>query len=492
MSNLFTKKKTVLALMGGMLLCGSSMPVFARGPQNSQLRENFGASSVSSEPTDNEGDAKTSVLDKFKPVTQNNSLTNYDFDRYRIGGYGEMVARFKDYGQNRWNGTSNGNLRKRHNEISIPRFVLSGDYKFSPKWILGAEIEFESGGTGSAYEIEDGISSENGEYETETEKGGEVALEQFHITRLVVPEFNVRVGHMVLPVGLTNTHHEPLFFFSAERPESETEIIPSTWHETGLEFFGNFGKGLASFSYQAMVTSGLCPDGFSKYDWVKGGKQGAFEFDNFTAPAYTFRLNWHGVKGLRLGFSMLYNPKSGKNCEKLTKYDNVDDINIFIYSFDAQYINRYFTARANVLHGYVSNTYALNSTISSGLNFSSLSPYETRKGVGSHSLGYNAEVGVNLAGFFPNVEKFPVIYPFAQYAYYNPQETVDRATALDKRLQVSMWTVGLNWKPLPFLVVKADWVKRNIGTHAVFGSSKYNHENEVRLGVAYSLWFAKK
>ena len=96
-----------------------------------------------------------------------------------------MLATFKDYGLNRYYGNSVGNTKKNHNEISIPRFVISGDYKITPKWILSAEIEFESGGTGTTYEIEAQSGSENGEYETEVEKGGEVALEQFHLTRLM-------------------------------------------------------------------------------------------------------------------------------------------------------------------------------------------------------------------------------------------------------------------------------------------------------------------
>lgn len=57
------------------------------------------------------------------------------------------------------------------------------------------EIEFEYGGTGSAREIE--WYEENGEYEVEIEKGGEVALEQFHITKLIHPAFNIRAGHMI-------------------------------------------------------------------------------------------------------------------------------------------------------------------------------------------------------------------------------------------------------------------------------------------------------
>ena len=93
---------------------------------------------------------------------------NNEYTRFRMGGYGEAVASFKDYGINRYYGNPNGNTRVHRNTISIPRFVLAMDYKFSPKWILSAEIEFEAGGTGSAMELEN---SENGEYETEMEKG---------------------------------------------------------------------------------------------------------------------------------------------------------------------------------------------------------------------------------------------------------------------------------------------------------------------------------
>lgn len=131
------------------------------------------------------------------------------YDKFRFGGYGEILANFMDYGTNRFSGKDLGNTKDHRNSISIPRFVLAFDYKFNSKWILGVEIEFEAGGTGSAYEIEN---TENGEHEMEIEKGGEVALEQFHITRLIHPAFNFRAGHLIVPVGLTNEHHEPINF----------------------------------------------------------------------------------------------------------------------------------------------------------------------------------------------------------------------------------------------------------------------------------------
>ena len=55
---------------------------------------------------------------------------------------------------------------------------------------------------------------------------------------------------------------------------------------------------------------------------------------------------------------------------------------------------------------------------------------------------------------------------------------------MEKRCQVSMWTAGLNWYALPNLVVKADYTTRQIGTNKVFGTGKYNSENEFSIGIA--------
>ena len=56
----------------------------------------------------------------------------------------------------------------------------------------------------------------------------------------------------------------------------------------------------------------------------------------------------------------------------------------------------------------------------------------------------------------------------------------------DKRFQSSVITAGLNYYPLPNLVVKADYSNRNIGW------GDYNAENTVSIGIAYIGWFIKK
>ncbi len=399
------------------------------------------------------------------------SKADPEFEKFRLGGYGEMLVNFKNYGINRFYGGKSGNTKTHRTTISIPRFVLALDYKFTDKWLLGAEIEFEAGGTGQAVELEN---TENGEYETEIEKGGEVALEQFHVTRKIISAFNVRVGHMVVPIGLTNYSHEPINFFGTSRPEGETTIIPSTWHETGLEFFGEF----ANFDYELMLVSGLNANGFDRNTWVASGKQRFFEEDNFYSPAYVARLNYNIIDGLRIGGSIYYCQDTGDNSDKEATYKSIDDASLLIWTADVQYKSRFVTARANIINGTLDNADAVTSI---NTKLSNKSPYSRTGPVAKKAVAYGGELGINIAGIFNN-NQIPALMPFARYEYYNPQKECSGIHTEDKRCEVSMWTFGLNYYILPNLVAKADYTVRHIGTDKIFKKGKYNNENDFSIG----------
>ncbi len=405
------------------------------------------------------------------------------YSKFRFGSYGEIVASFKDYGINRFQ--ASGSTKENRASIELPRFTIGFDYKFTPKWILGAEIEFEAGGVGSAVELE---GNENGEYETEIEKGGEVALEQLHITRLIIPAFNVRVGHQVVPIGLTNAHHEPINFLGTIRPESQTQMMPSTWHETGLTVFGTFGRGKALFDYEAMVVTGLNANGFDRDNWIASGKQGVFEADNFTSPAYVGRLDWRGVRGLRTGVAFYYCPNTGANADKSQNYAGYGKIPVEIFTWDAQYRNRYLTARADLTYGHLGNSKAVNERNG---RLPNASPYTRLTPIAKNTLSYGAEIGFNFGNVF-SIADCPTLMPFGRYEYFNPQKVVEKPYTADRRLEVSKWTVGIDWFPLPNLVVKADYSMRQIGTQKVFGKGLYNSENEFSIGVAYIGWFFRR
>ena len=173
-------------------------------------------------------------------------------NRLSLGGYGEAAFSRNFYSDN-GNRYTTPRLYKNdpsHGRFDIPHAVIYLGYDFGKGWSMGSEIEFEHGGTGSSIEYE---ADEAIEFENETEKGGEVELEQFWLQKSFGSAFNIRAGHIVVPFGLVNAHHEPLNFFTVYRPEGENTILPSSWHQTGVSFWGRKGD----FKYEALFIAGL-------------------------------------------------------------------------------------------------------------------------------------------------------------------------------------------------------------------------------------------
>ena len=137
--------------------------------------------------------------------------------RLSVGGYGEVCYSrnfFSDH-VSRYSQPEEHRNDPSHGKFDLPHAVIYLGYNFGRGWSLGTEIEFEHGGNGLAYEKED---EEGGEWEQEVEKGGEVELEQFWLQKSFSNKANLRFGHIVVPVGLTNAHHEPTNFFTVYRP----------------------------------------------------------------------------------------------------------------------------------------------------------------------------------------------------------------------------------------------------------------------------------
>ena len=182
-----------------------------------------------------------------------------------VGGYGEATYSYNFY-SDAWNRykTPENFKNDHHSRVDLPHVVIYLGYDFGNGWSMGSEIEFEHGGVETAVEMED---DEGGEYESETERGGEVALEQFWLQKSFSKSLNLRMGHMVVPVGSTNRGHMPTEFFGVYRPEGDATIIPCTWHETGVALWGRIG----AWRYEAMLMPGLDSDRFGRDNWVGGG-----------------------------------------------------------------------------------------------------------------------------------------------------------------------------------------------------------------------------
>ncbi len=394
------------------------------------------------------------------------------FKKIRFGGYGEILYQHMDYGPNRYKDPKGAPPDKRA-YISLPRAIFAFDYKFRDDIVLGTEIEFEYGGTGSAMELE---YAEGGEYEQEVEKGGEVVLEQFHITKSFGTRFNVRAGHMIVPVGLTNAHHEPIFYFGTVRPEGDMAGIPCTWHETGIAFLGFFPE--IKLNYEFMVVNGLDPNGFSRANWVGSGRQKMFEQTIMTSPAFAGRLEYTAVQNLRIGASGYFN----RSAENSTKPEHMSKVNgdVAIVSGDAQYRGKNLTARANVIYGTLSDSEEIGRINRTAFKRSG---YPCTP-VAAAALTYGAEVGYNVLSFFGGAKS--KLYPFVRYEYYNTFQETEGSVNPEPRYKRDLLTFGINYNILPNLVVKADYAMRRID------NGNYNYENTFGISVGYTGWFTKK
>ena len=387
--------------------------------------------------------------------------------RFTIGGYGEAVYSRNFYSDNYLRYDSPQDYKDdKHGRFDLPHVVLMLGYDFGKGWSMGMEIEFEHGGTESAVEIEE---HEGGEYETEVERGGEVALEQFWIQKSFCPEFNIKLGHMVIPVGATNAHHLPTEFFGVYRPEGENTIMPCTWHETGLSIWGRAGD----WRYEAMLLPGLDSDRFNDKEWIKGGAGSPYEFKIANAMAGAVRVDNYSVKGLRLSVSGYAGNTFSNTLKKATNaiYDNVKGT-VLIGSFDFHYNDHNWVARGNFDYGHLSDAALITRYNQS---FSNDSPAKKRP-VATSAISTGVEVGYDLFGWLgkKQQEKGRKFYLFGRYEE-------DAVTDYEEygRQRIAF---GVNYYPMKDIVLKGEY---SLGIL----KSKFNNEPAVSLGVAYSGFF---
>ena len=395
--------------------------------------------------------------------------------RFTIGGYGEATYSRNFYSDNYLRYSNPQDYKdETHGRFDLPHVVLMLGYDFGKGWSMGMEIEFEHGGTESAVEIEE---HEGGEYESEVERGGEVALEQFWIQKSFCPEFNIKLGHMVVPVGATNAHHLPTEFFGVYRPEGENTIMPCTWHETGLSIWGRAGD----WRYEAMLLPGLDSDRFGDKEWIKGGAGSPYEFKIANAMAGAFRVDNYSVKGLRLSVSGYAGNTFSNTLKKATAaiYEDVKGT-VLIGAFDFLYDDHNWIARGNFDYGHLSDADLITRYNGS---FSNDSPSK-KASVASAAISSGVEVGYDLFGWFgkKQQEKGRKLYLFGRYEYYDSMFDTEATITDYEQYGRQRIAFGVNYYPMKEIVIKGEY---SLGIM----KSKFDNEPAVSLGVAYSGFF---
>ena len=408
-------------------------------------------------------------------VAADSVMQHVNGKRLSVGGYGEVAMSRNFYSDHvsRYSLADEHKNDPSHGRFDIPHAVIYLGYDFGKGWTMGTEIEFEHGGVGMAYEKED---EEGGEWEQEVEKGGEVELEQFWIQKSFGHWANIKAGHIVVPVGLNNAYHEPLNFFTVYRPEGENTILPSTWHQTGVSFWGRT-KG---WRYELQFLAGLNSDNFTNTGWIKKGPGTPTEGEIATKYGTALRIDNYCIKGLRIGLSGYYGHAIGNSYPNNkdgaeSKYKGV----VAIGAIDFTYNNYNWIVRGQADYGYLSDAKQLK-YFTNRLN--GLSPFHHSAFVSKNAFAYGIEAGYNI---FSQIEKLrqdnQKLYLFGRYEHYNPYASKTKNTSYDYT-NVQRMALGINYYPVKQIVVKAEYSHR-------FLKSQYNNEPAINIGVAYEGWF---
>lgn len=410
--------------------------------------------------------------------TADSVLNHAGGKRLSVGGYGEAAFSRNFYSDNgnRYTKPSAYKNDPSHGRFDIPHAVIYLGYDFGKGWSMGSEIEFEHGGTGSSIEYE---ADEAIEFENEQEKGGEVELEQFWLQKTFSRALNIRAGHIVVPFGLVNAHHEPLNFFTVYRPEGENTILPSTWHQTGVSVFGR----IKDWRYEAQFIAGLDAFHFSRANWIQKGSHSPFEFEPANKYSVMARIDNYSVPGLRLGVSGYYGQAMHNSVPHDMEYGSSKQIkgSVYLGSFDFTYNAHNWIARGNIDYGYVTDANRITQFTYPNTAQSGVTPYERGNGkyFGSHAIATMVEVGYDIFSQIPKLRQDnKKLYVFGHYEYYDSYVNAPSKKWTNRNI----FAAGVNYYPIPQIAIKAEYNYRKL-------KSGYNDEPAVNIGIAYQGFF---
>lgn len=358
-----------------------------------------------------------------------------------IGGYGEGNYRAVV-------GDSNGES----NRTDWLRMVLYAGYKFSDRILFNTEIEFEHATTSG----------------TVSSGPGSVSVEFATLDFLWRDEANLRAGLVLVPMGFLNLVHEPPFFFGVNRPEVERQIIPSTWRENGLGVFGTLlGEDLR---YTAYVINSLNGAGFTPSGLRDGRQNGnrALAED----LAFVNRLDYTPLPGWLVGGSLFL----GDTGQSQTLSGNgvsarVPDTFTVLWELHSEFEYQGLNLRGLFTMAHIDQAGELTSALQT------VGDLDAGEAIASQMLGVYGEVAYDVwRVLFP--ESDMVLEPFFRFEWLDTQEDMPAGFSADDSQRIAIYTTGFSFKPIPNVVVKADYRNRDPEAGSL--------SDEVNLGVGFA------
>jgi FtsZ-binding cell division protein ZapB len=364
-----------------------------------------------------------------------------------IGGYGELTFR-------------NNSVDARGGAKSIAnvqRIILYLGYAFDEKLKFNSELELERASTSDKHGTEGGYFK------------AELAFLDYNFR----PEFGVRGGLLLMPVGIVNEIHEPPTFPSAERPFFERRIMLSTWEEMGLGVYGT----IKNLDYRFYITNGLMVKGGGDYNALEPLKTLRQRGARAVADriGFTGRVDYTLPYNLMVGFSfwtgdvMSKGNTPGNNDSQLglrrgTKLGSMTMISPHLWwqyqGFDVRFVGALVD---------VNNARKITDDLQPPAN-------RTNNPIPSEQKGYYVQVAYDIFRLF-KIDK-QELYVFGIYEDYDAHAKVPQGSVKPNGHKLKVYNVGLSYKPHPLVAIKTDYARLNY-------SPNRKDENEYRLTLGF-------
>lgn len=296
--------------------------------------------------------------------------------------------------------------------VDALRAITYIGYKFDEHWLFNSEIEFEHGTTEETSGTDD--------------EGGSVSLEFGYLDYLHSESLGFRAGLVLMPMGLINEIHEPTTFLSANRPQTELRILPTTWRENGVGVFGDAG----GFEYRAYVVNGLNGAEFSASglrDSRQSGSHAAVD-----DAAVVGRLDWVDTPGLMVGGSIYYGEADQDS-------GGLPDMPVAIGELHVDYRPGPWRFRALGAMADIDDADEFNAI--------------TGENLADELEGYYVEAGFDLLAGHEKQS----LTPFLRWEHVDTQASLPSGFTADSSQDDEILTFGLDYQPIDQIVLKLDY-----------------------------------
>lgn len=352
---------------------------------------------------------------QFRTPAQQQILTNED--SLSTGGISNKKTVISGYGSASYQHDFNA----QHSVATLDRAVLFVGHKFNDKITFFSELEIENA-------IVAGDKAD-----------GEIAMEQAFLKFSLSPRQYIVAGLFIPRIGLLNENHLPVNFNGVERPLVEQMVIPATWRELGVGFYGSLDN--APLNYCAAIINGLDSKGFEHGTGIRDGRaEGGMANANNLAITAALQYSLGNIKVQASGYMGGTVGLGHRGADSLGLNSGVFGTPVYLGEADVQYSAGGITGK--ILGCYISYPEANKVNRAYDNN------------IASSMYGAYAELGYDW--LYP-AHKTGQLITFARYEVMDLNASIPAESALDDgTLKQTHLIAGFSYLPIPNVVIKAD------------------------------------